>query len=109
MLFLTVQYSGDRNYNPNFKGETLNITVPKVDVTVNVSADSPINVGNVSVVDINVTSKNSEFIVNGIVNVNVNGTMYTVAIVNGKGNLTLYNLANGTYTINVTYAGDDFS
>jgi hypothetical protein len=45
--------------------------------------------------------------INGTVTVKVNGKDYAVAIVNGKGNLTVSGLANGTYDVNVTFAGDD--
>ena len=40
------------------------------------------------------------------VTVKVNGKDHVVGLVNGKGSLTLSDLAEGTYTINATYDGD---
>jgi len=46
-------------------------------------------------------------IVSGVVNVTVNGRSYNVAIVDGKGVLTISNLAAGDYAVDVNYAGDN--
>ena len=44
--------------------------------------------------------------INNVVTVNVNGKDYIIGIVDGKGNLTLSDLAYGVYTVNATFAGE---
>ena len=46
-------------------------------------------------------------IVSGVVNVTVNDESYDVAIVDGKGTLTISNLVAGDYNISASYLGDD--
>ena len=46
-------------------------------------------------------------IVSGVVNVTVNDESYDVAIVDGKGTLTISNLVSGDYNISASYLGDD--
>ena len=94
-------YAGDNKYvNATSNIETLEVNKVASDLTINV--DSPLIVGSDAIVNITLNPN-----INATVLVLVNGVKYYVAVVNGKGNLTLSNLANGTYVINATYVGDD--
>lgn len=63
--------------------------------------DSSIYVGDSVVVGVVLNQS-----INNVVKVNVNDKDYVVGIVNGKGNLTLSDLAFGTYTVKATFAGE---
>ena len=100
---VSLMYNGDTYYTSLFA--THNITVSKLDSTVNVTATS-VRTGNPVVVDVNASGSGSANIVilNGI---NVLGN-YNIAITNGKGSFILPNrFVNGTYDLIVTYLGDE--
>ena len=96
---VNVNYAGDNKYLPS--SNSANFTVSKVSSSVIVSVKD-IVVGEDAVIGVSVPG-----IVSGVVNVTVNGRSYNVAIVDGKGVLTISNLAAGDYDVNVNYAGDN--
>ena len=96
---VNVKYGGDDKYLPS--SNSTNFTVSKVSSSVIVSVDD-IVVGDDAVIGVSVPD-----IVSGVVNVTVNGRSYNVAIVDGKGVLTISNLVAGGYDVNVNYAGDN--
>ena len=96
---VNVKYGGDDKYLPS--SNSANFTVSKVSSSVIVDVGD-IVVGEDAVIDVSVPC-----IVSGVVNVTVNGRSYNVAIVDGKGVLTISNLVAGDYDVNVNYAGDN--
>ena len=96
---VNVKYGGDDKYLPS--SNSANFTVSKVSSSVIVSVKD-IVVGEDAVIGVSVPD-----IVSGVVNVTVNGRSYNVAIVDGKGVLTISNLAAGDYDVNVNYVGDN--
>ena len=96
---VNVNYAGDNKYLPS--SNSANFTVSKVSSSVIVSVKD-IVVGEDAVIGVSVPG-----IVSGVVNVTVNGRSYNVAIVDGKGVLTISNLAAGDYAVDVNYAGDN--
>ena len=101
-----VSYGGDNMFNPSVN-DTLKVFVNKVDTGVKVSVqNSSIFVGQDAVYLINVTANVPNYMVNGFVTLNINNKNYTVPITNGIGSCNVSGLANGTYAVNVTYAGD---
>ena len=96
---VNVNYAGDNKYLPS--SNSANFTVSKVSSSVIVSVDD-IVVGEDAVIGVSVPG-----ISFGVVNVTVNGRSYNVAIVDGKGVLTISNLVAGDYDVNVNYAGDN--
>ena len=100
-ITVVATFIGNDKYNRN--STTKSFDVNRVPVTVTVGLDKTSIIGDESVV----LSIDVDPTITGVVTVKVNGKDYNVAVVNGKGNLTLSGLANGTYTINATFAGDD--
>ena len=96
---VNVKYGGDDKYLPS--SNSANFTVSKVSSSVIVDVGD-IVVGEDAVIGVSVPD-----IVSGVVNVTVNGRSYNVAIVDGKGVLTISNLVAGDYDVNVNYAGDN--
>ena len=99
---VSVKYSGDNKYLPS--ENTTHFDVAKAseyNVTIIIDVGD-IVVGEDAVIDVSVPC-----IVSGVVNVTVNGRSYNVAIVDGKGVLTISNLVAGDYDVNVNYAGDN--
>ena len=96
---VNVKYGGDDKYLPS--SNSANFTVSKVSSSVIVDVGD-IVVGEDAVIGVSVPG-----IVSGVVNVTVNGRSYNVAIVDGKGVLTISNLVAGDYDVNVNYAGDN--
>ena len=95
---IAVEYAGDDNYVANHT--TAAITVSKVtpDVKLNITTD---DVGNAI---INVTAPGDA---TGQVLVDVDGVGYYVNITDGKGQLTIPDIAGGNHTVVATYIGDD--
>ena len=75
--------------------------VSKVPTTLLISADA-IDVGEDAVINITLP----DGISNELVNVTIDGKVYTVLINNGKGSLTLSNLIANSYPIIANYSGD---
>ena len=96
---VNVKYGGDDKYLPS--SNSANFTVSKVSSSVIVDVGD-IVVGEDAVIGVSVPD-----IVSGVVNVTVNGRSYNVAIVDGKGVLTISNLVAGDYDVNVNYDGDN--
>ncbi|MBQ9025181.1 MAG: Ig-like domain repeat protein, partial [Methanobrevibacter sp.] len=94
-------YAGDNKYM-NATSNTETLTVNKVVTVLAIDVDSPVDVGSDVIVGVELNQA-----INATVIVRVNDNNYTVGLVNGKGNLTLSGLTNGTYSIRAIYAGDD--
>ena len=102
-----VSYAGN-NMNKNIPDQKYDyIIVNKVNTTISVAADSPIYVGQSSALRITVDSEVQGYTVNGFVTVTIDNKQYNVSIINGEGSLTVKGLSNGTYDVNVAYAGDN--
>ena len=102
-----VSYAGDDMFNPS-ANNTLKVYVNKVNTDVKVSVqNSSIFVGQDAIYLINVTANVPNYVVNGFVTVSINNKSYAVPITDGIGSCNVSGLANGTYTVNVTYAGDN--
>ncbi|WP_296887139.1 Ig-like domain repeat protein [uncultured Methanobrevibacter sp.] len=98
-LTVVAAFTGNDMYNANSTSK--DFVVNRVPVDVNVSVVSPIKVGENAVITVNMNVT-----INTTVQVEVGGKTYDVAIVNGKGLLNVSGLANATYKVNVTFAGD---
>ena len=103
---VSVAYNGDNIFNPKTQ-ENIEFTVNKVDISnINVKTDSPIYAGQNSTVNISVVPQLSGYMVNGVVNVKVDGKEYNVSIVNGNGTFTVNDLSSGSHPLDVYYAGN---
>ena len=103
---VSVAYNGDNIFNPKTR-ENIKFTVNKVDIrTITVKADSPIYAGQNSTVNISVVPQSSEYAVNGVVTVKVDGKEYNISVVNGNGTFTVNGLSSGSHPIDVYYAGN---
>ena len=101
-------YAANDMFNSMDVKKTAPVTVNKVPIKyIDVDVNSPIFVGEDAVFAINVVSNNTGYSVNGSVTVTVNNKEYIVVINNGKGSLNVSGLANGNYSVDVVYAGDD--
>ena len=96
---VTAIYGGDTWYEAN--ASTDQFEVSKLSSFVNVTTKD-INVGEVA--RINVTGP-KDF--NGTAKVTINGTTYSVELINGVGHVNVTKLGNGTYHIYVTYVEND--
>ena len=96
---IAVDYTGDSNYVANHT--TGNTIVSKRPSTVNATVED-INVGENATITVYVPEDAT-----GQVLVDIGGQGYYVNVTDGVGVLTVPDLTNGTYDINVTYVGDD--
>ena len=96
---VTVSYNGDNN----FTQDTANtkFTVSKI------SPDMNVSVGNVSYGDDATVTVSLNAKATGSVTIIVDGKTKIVNIVNGKAEWTITGLAAGTYTVTVSYNGDN--
>ena len=96
-----VQFIAPEDTKNNRAQTTVRFTVSKLASSVAVDVKD-IVVGEDAVIGVSVPG-----IVSGVVNVTVNDESYDVAIVDGKGTLTISNLVAGDYNISASYLGDD--
>ena len=92
-------YNGDKYYKTSYNSTTFNVAKLASTTTVNVS---DIKVGEDAVISIAVPE-----ITSGVVSVTVDDAIYNVAVVDGKGSLTLSGLASGSYDVVAKFNGDD--
>ena len=92
-------YNGDKYYKTSYNSTTFNVAKLASTTTVNVS---DIKVGEDAVISIAVPE-----ITSGVVSVTVGDAIYNVAVVDGKGSLTLSDLASGSYDVVAKFNGDD--
>ena len=92
-------YNGDKYYKTSYNSTTFNVAKLASTTTVNVS---DIKVDEDAVIDISVPE-----ITSGVVSVTVGDAIYNVAVVDGKGSLTLSGLASGSYDVVAKFNGDD--
>ena len=92
-------YNGDKYYKTSYNSITFNVAKLASTTTVNVS---DIKVGEDAVISIAVPE-----ITSGVVSVTVGDAIYNVAVVDGKGTLTLSGLASGSYDVVAKFNGDD--
>ena len=92
-------YNGDKYYKTSYNSTTFNVAKLASTTTVNVS---DIKVGEDAVISIAVPE-----ITSGVVSVTVGNAIYNVAVVDGKGTLTLSGLASGSYDVVAKFNGDD--
>ena len=95
---ISVFYAGDKYYDSSVNITSFMVQKRNVTISVNVS---------------DITADLSEFInisvsdnATGQVLVNINGTKYLLDLIDSKVNLTLNNLKEGIYNVNITYLGD---
>ncbi len=96
-----VQFIAPEDTKNNRAQTTVCFTVSKLASSVAIDVKD-IVVGEDAVIGVSVPG-----IVSGVVNVTVNDESYDVAIVDGKGTLTISNLVAGDYNISASYLGDD--
>ena len=96
---VTASFAGNIKYTAS-ENKT-SFVVSKVPTTLLISADA-IDVGEDAVINITLP----DGISNELVNVTIDGKVYTVLINNGKGSLTLSNLIANSYPIIANYSGD---
>mgnify|MGYP002550492001 CR=1 FL=1 len=96
-----VQFIAPEDTKNNRAQTTVCFTVSKLASSVAIDVKD-IVVGEDAVIGVSVPG-----IVSGVVNVTVNDESYDVAIVDGKGTLTISNLVSGDYNISASYLGDD--
>ena len=92
-------YNGDKYYKTSYNSTTFNVAKLASTTTVNVS---DIKVGEDAVISIAVPE-----ITSGVVSVTVGDAIYNVAVVDGKGSLTLSGLTSGSYDVVAKFNGDD--
>ena len=92
-------YNGDKYYKTSYNSTTFNVAKLASTTTVNVS---DIKVGEDAVISIAVPE-----ITSGVVSVTIGDAIYNVAVVDGKGSLTLSGLASGSYDVVAKFNGDD--
>ena len=92
-------YNGDKYYKTSYNSTTFNVA--KLASSIAVSVDD-IKVGEDAVISIAVPE-----ITSGVVSVTVGDAIYNVAVVDGKGTLTLSGLASGSYDVVAKFNGDD--
>ncbi|CDF28473.1 putative uncharacterized protein [Methanobrevibacter smithii CAG:186] len=92
-------YNGDKYYKTSYNSTTFHVAKLASTTTVNVS---DIKVGEDAVISIAVPE-----ITSGVVSVTVGDAIYNVAVVDGKGSLTLSGLASGSYDVVAKFNGDD--
>ena len=92
-------YNGDKYYKTSYNSTTFNVAKLASTIAVNVS---DIEVGEDAVISIAVPE-----ITSGVVSVTVGDAIYNVAVVDGKGTLTLSGLASGSYDVVAKFNGDD--
>ena len=97
---VTVEYSGNENYNKATATAAFN--VGKQNTTVDVNVVPSIKVGETQVINITVSNINAT----GNVTVNIDGVNYTAPLKDGKANFTTPVLASGNHTVSVIYDGD---
>ena len=92
------------NGNDNFdsSNNTVNFTIDYLTPELNVKI---VTDGNKAIIYVRLTYNGTGL--NGTVTVNFNNKNYTVNVIDGKGNLTLSNLKNGKYGIDVIFDGDN--
>ena len=94
-------YAGDDKYIGSTSAQKT-LEVNKVPTSISVEFKTPIVVGDDAVITVKLSES-----VDGVAKVTVGSKTYDVALVKGKGTLTVSNLANATYKVKATYAGDD--
>ena len=99
--YINATYAGDEKYVES-ESNTVELNVTKVPTALTINTTAVITVGSDAIFNITLNET-----INTTVVLRINGTEYNVAIVNGVGNFTIAHLAEGTYYINATYAGDD--
>lgn len=96
---LTISYDGDANYLPSEK--TINITINGFEAGLKANT-SDIKVGQDAVISIEINKD-----VTGQTTVTISDLIVPVVFTDGKATVSIPDLANGTYTAVVKFAGDD--
>ena len=95
-------FDGDNKHSGS-SSEVKQLEVKRIPTNLSISIDNSSRVvGDSAVVSVVLDQS-----INNVVTVNVNGKDYLIGLVNGYGNLTLNDLAFGTYNVNATFANDD--
>ena len=95
-----VGFNGDDTFDTDAKSKSFEVK-PKIDLDLNINV-SDIFEGQDAVV--NITSNNT---FTGNVTLSVNGTDYTVKVINGVGNYTISGLPAGNHIVTVSFKGSD--
>ena len=104
---INVYYAGDNTYNPKEVNPTF-IIVNKVPVSVSVTpSNQSVYVGDNPMLTVSILPSVDDYVVNGFTIIFIEDNMYNVSVINNTGYLTVYDLANGTYSVDIDYLGDD--
>ena len=104
---VNVSFNGNNIYDAVSDKNYAGITVNRIDVPFILVNSNSIYVGEDAIINISLVSQNPNFAVNDYVNVSLDNKNYIVPIINGTGSLTVPNLNNGIYQLNVSFAGND--
>ena len=94
-----ITYNGDNIYQPS--QNTTTFTVKKILPPITIDTQD-IYVGDNETITITLPTDAT-----GNVTITINGQNYTSPLTNGQATFTIENLTKGTYTVDVTYTGDD--
>ena len=99
-------YKGNKVYNSWSDTNLATVIVVKINVSsIEMSpVKSPVYVG--QEVLFNIKMNPEKLAINGYVTVSFNGNNYNVSIINNTGLFSVSGLSNGTYDVNISYAGD---
>ena len=96
---ITVTYNGDKNYNSTKISTAVTVSKKASNMTI---VTNNITYGNNLVLNITVSDKS-----HGNVTCIINNTKYTAILTDGNAVLTISNLSAGSYSVNITYNGDE--
>ena len=102
MQSITVEYSGDDNYESGTETKQFNVAKAVPAMTVSVSPTNPVAGDAVTV-----TAELEPETLTGTVKFIVDGKEYSAQINEGKAEITVTDVSAGTHTVNATYSGND--
>ena len=106
---VNLSYAGSNIYNSKEDATYAKVNVNKVGIeSITVTpVVQDIYVGQVANLTVKMKSNVTGYDINGFVTLSVNNVKYNVSIINNTGVLSLIDLVNDTYIVNVFYAGDN--
>ena len=104
---VNVSYAGNDEFNSKDAVNAANVIVKKINIPYPIVQTNSINVGEDAIINIRLIAEDASYIVEGHVVVTVDGKNYNVSIVNGSGSLSVSNLKQGIYPVDIYYLGND--
>jgi len=100
---ILVKFDGNDIYAANSTVVTVKVKVNKIEIPPEVAFNFTSTENGTEVILVNLPEDATGFVL-----LDINGTQTHVELVNGKANVTIPKLAEGTYNATVTYTGDDW-